>query len=320
MTHKMRDINVQTTKSLVTLLSKIMESVDIRVLGTGAQDATMMDIGERGRPPGDPPDAPGSWVGKVTGGGVGGRLAPKMLIDDNFVGERMQVAFPDGEDGEPVITIGEEVLEAMNGLWKRCMIVKVLGRNIAISVLTKKLRELWKPQGGMYVMDLPRQFFMVRFNVEEEYMTALSGGPWRVFGSYLMTRTWSPRFDPLRDDIMTTPVWVRISNIPVNFYHNAILLGIAKGLGRPVKVDDTTLNFERARFARVCVEVNLSRPLKGTVMINGERYFVAYEGLTNICSGCGIYGHLVHNCPRRVVEPVVDRVVERAKTQASQAI
>lgn len=33
--------------------------------------------------------------------------------------------FPNGEDGEPVIMIGHEVLEAMNGLWKRCMIVKV---------------------------------------------------------------------------------------------------------------------------------------------------------------------------------------------------
>lgn len=32
-------------------------------------------------------------------------------------------------------------------------------------------------------------------------------------------------------------------------------------------------------------------------MINGDRYFVSYEGLTNIRSGCGMYGHLIHNCP-----------------------
>lgn len=156
-------------------------------------------------------------------------------------------------------------------------------------------------------MDLPRQFFMIRFELEDEYLAALTGGPWRVFGSYLMTQTWNPEFDPLRDEIVTTPVWIRLSNIPVNFYHKAILMGIAKGLGTLVKVDETTLNFERARFARVCVEVNLSKPLKGTVRINGERYFVAYEGLTNICSGCGIYGHLVHNFPRRIIEKVVEQ-------------
>lgn len=69
-------------------------------------------------------------------------------------------------------------------------------------------------------------------------------------------------------------------------------------------MDVTTLNFERARFVRVCVEVNLMKPLKGSVMINGERYYVSYEGLNNICSTCGMYGHMVHSCPRREVEKV----------------
>lgn len=142
---------------------------------------------------------------------------------------------------------------------------------------------------------------MVIFAAEEEYLAALTGGPWRVFGSYLMVQAWTSGFDPLCDDITTTPVWVRLANLPLNLYHRTILMGIAKGLGNPIKVDNTTLNFERGRFARVCVEVNLRRPLKGSVVVNGERYFVSYEGLTNICSNCGLYGHLVHSCPKGVL-------------------
>lgn len=141
----------------------------------------------------------------------------------------------------------------------------------------------------MFVMDLPRHFFMVRFKLEEEYMAALSGGSWRAFGSYLMAQAWSPVFDPLKDEIVTTPVWIRLSHIPVNFYHKTILMGIAKGLGRPIKVDLTTLKFKRARYARICVEVNFNKPLKETVMVNGERYFVSYEGISSICSTCGMY-------------------------------
>ncbi|CAA7042856.1 unnamed protein product [Microthlaspi erraticum] len=154
----------------------------------------------------------------------------------------------------------------------------------------------------MYVMDLPRHFFMVRFEQEEEYLAALTGGPWRVFGSYLMIQAWTPDFDPTRDEIETTPVWVRLANLPINFYHRSILMGIAKGLGKPLKVDSTTLHCERARFARVCVEVNLKKPLKGTILVKEERYFVSYEGLTNICSKCGLYGHLVHSCPQARME------------------
>lgn len=150
------------------------------------------------------------------------------------------------------------------------------------------------------MMDLPRQFFMIRFELEEEYLAALTGGPWRVFGNYLMVQDWSPNFDPLRDDIVTTPVWVRLTNIPVNYYHRCLLEEIARGLGKLLKVDLNTITFGRGRFARVCIEVNLAKPLKGTVLINGDRYFVAYEGLSKICSLCGLYGHLVHTCPRNV--------------------
>ena len=128
------------------------------------------------------------------------------------------------------------------------------------------------------------------------------GGAWRAFGSCLMVQAWTPDFDPLRDEIVTTPVWVRLAHIPVNFYHKTILMGIAKGLGRPIKVDLTTLKFERARFARICVEVNLNKLLKGTVIINSERYWVSYEGISTICSTCGMYGHLAHACPRKIAE------------------
>ena len=276
-----------------------------------ANDATMLDVGERDRPPGDPPDGNGSWVKKVTGGSVGGRPPLDTVLNEEFVAERVTLEFPDGEDGEPVITIGKEVLDVMNGLWRQCIIVKVLGRHITIPALDKRLRELWKPKGGMYVIDLPRQFFMIRFDLKDEYLEALTGGPWRVFGSHLVVQAWSPAFNPSRDSITTTPVWVRLSNIPVTYYHPNILMAVARGLGKPIKVDLTTLHVERARFARVCVEVDLSKPLKGTLMVNGERHFVAYEGLMNICSGCGIYGHLVHNCPKTRVEKVVEKPVSR---------
>ncbi|CAA7053602.1 unnamed protein product [Microthlaspi erraticum] len=274
-----------------------MSSDGARVLGD--TDATIVDIPGKGQPPGDPPDGAPSWASMVTGTSAGGRPNPESLLTDEFVVERLSVEFPNGAEGEAVVTIGQEVLEVMNGLWKQCMIVKVLGRTVPIAVLSKKLKEMWRPKGVMKVLDLPRGFFMVRFGEEEEYLAALTGGPWKAFGSYLLVRAWSSDFDPLKDEIVTAPVWVRLSHLPVNFYHRAILMGIAKGLGKPLRVDPTTLNVERARFARICVEVNLRQPLKGSVMINGERYYVSYAGLTNICSRCGIYGHALHTCPRR---------------------
>lgn len=274
-----------------------------------------MSMDDDGRPPEITEGESVSWVAKVKESNGGGIPVPEKILADEFVTSRMRLEFPNGDEGEPVITIGQEVLEAMNGLYRQCMIVKVLGRHTSVESLSRKLRELWKPAGGMVVLDLPRQFFMVRFDAEADYMAAVTGGPWRVLGSILMVQAWAPNFDPLCDEIVTTPVWVRISHQPVNFYHRAILMGIAEGLGRPIKVDLTTLKMERARFARVCVEVNLKKPLKGSLLINGERYHVSYEGLNNICPGCGVYGHLMSACPKR---SVVQQVTQPKRGETSQ--
>lgn len=53
-------------------------------------------------------------------------------------------------------------------------------------------------------------------------------------------------------------------------------MGIAKRLGKALRVDSTTLNCERARFARICVDVNLSNPLKGTVSKNFHSSFLIH--------------------------------------------
>lgn len=71
----------------------------------GDLDAMMTDVGEKGRPPGEPPDAAISWVQRVVSGSTRGMTTPDSIMADDFVNERLRLEFPDGEDGEPVITI-----------------------------------------------------------------------------------------------------------------------------------------------------------------------------------------------------------------------
>jgi hypothetical protein len=73
-------------------------------------------------------------------------------------------------------------------------------------------------------------------------------------------------------------------------------LAMASAIGRPVKVDTNTLKVERGRFARVCVEVDLTVPVVGKIWVNGHWYKVQYEGLHLVCTNCGCYGHLGRNC------------------------
>ncbi|CAN1301567.1 hypothetical protein LINPERPRIM_LOCUS25016 [Linum perenne] len=71
---------------------------------------------------------------------------------------------------------------------------------------------------------------------------------------------------------------------------------IGNHIGKTIRLDLATEEGARARYARVCVEVYLSRPLLGKYIIEDRVFYVEYESLDNICFSCGIYGHKDGGC------------------------
>lgn len=61
------------------------------------------------------------------------------------------------------------------------------------------------------------------------------------------------------------------------YYDESVHLGIAATVGKPVRVDTNTLKVERGRFTRICVVIDLTKPVVGIVCINGYWHKVQYE-------------------------------------------
>ncbi|XP_028767839.1 uncharacterized protein LOC114725488 [Neltuma alba] len=55
----------------------------------------------------------------------------------------------------------------------------------------------------------------------------------------------------------------------------------------------------RGHYARICVLVDLGEQLMSGFSLDGEEYYLEYEGLHMLCSNCGIYGHRSEVCPKR---------------------
>ncbi|XP_061372079.1 uncharacterized protein LOC133314599 [Gastrolobium bilobum] len=66
--------------------------------------------------------------------------------------------------------------------------------------------------------------------------------------------------------------------------------------GKFIRLDTATTNLARGKFARICVEVDLTKPLKAEYLIEGRYKQVEYEGLHLICYSCGKYGHRAESC------------------------
>lgn len=66
----------------------------------------------------------------------------------------------------------------------------------------------------------------------------------------------------------------------LQFYHKKILMTLAKGIGKPIKVD-----MYMGRFARVWVKIDLDQPVVGMLRLRETWYKVEYEGLHLLCTG-----------------------------------
>nr|KYP69523.1 Putative ribonuclease H protein At1g65750 family [Cajanus cajan] len=137
---------------------------------------------------------------------------------------------------------------------------------------------------------------MVKFDLAVDREKAISEGLWLIFDHYLAVREWMPDFVAADVQLDKTLVWVRFPSLGMEYYDESVLLALATAVGRPIKVDLTTLNDSRGKFARVCVEIPLNEPVVGRVWFREHWFKVEYEGLHWLCTGCGRYGHLARNC------------------------
>ncbi|CAI0384324.1 unnamed protein product, partial [Linum tenue] len=89
----------------------------------------------------------------------------------------------------------------------------------------------------------------------------------------------------------------RLSRTAVHFYHKELLFTLDNLIGRSIKLDFHTQHQQRAKFARMAVEVDLSKPLVPRIRLDVYWQKVEYENLAMVCFECGRVGHTNLSCP-----------------------
>ncbi|XP_039136891.1 receptor-like protein EIX2 [Dioscorea cayenensis subsp. rotundata] len=91
-------------------------------------------------------------------------------------------------------------------------------------------------------------------------------------------------------------------NLPVECWDGETLETITSNFGNLIKVDEFTSTLARSKYARVCIEIDLSKPLCRGFWIGDDfqRVFVVvmYERLPTFCYNCGLIGHGSKSCTR----------------------
>lgn len=91
-------------------------------------------------------------------------------------------------------------------------------------------------------------------------------------------------------------IWLRIPKLLFELYHAQFLWRIGSTLGNMLKVDRLTSIHSCGKFARICFEMDLAKPLTSHIAIRGHNLVIEYEDLHQTCFRCSRYGHKADKC------------------------
>ena len=204
------------------------------------------------------------------------------------------------EDWE--IQLTPELKRKLAGPWQTSIILKLMGRPLRYRALQTKLASIWRPSGMTHFIDIGYGFFIMRFDETKDYHHALMDGPWFVGDQYLHVQAWEANFHPHTAKISTTAVWIRLEQLPIEYYHTEFLKHVGHKLGKLLKVDAITSAAIRGRYARLCVQINMTNPLPKRVKIVSFWQDIVYENLPLLCYRCGRIGHREAHCSEGLTE------------------
>lgn len=197
---------------------------------------------------------------------------------------------------EHTLPFSEEELTQIRLPWKNALIIHTTGLDRTIRDIATHLRRLWHLTGQVQITDIGSGHYIARFTNTDEYFVALAGGPWFLFNHFLAITQWKPNYNPRQSTPTELCVWLQLPELPIEYYEINALAKIGRMIGRPVKVDLHTVKMERARYARICVHLDTSKPLPKAVQIGDYAQPIVYELKGSFCFRCGIIGHFQADC------------------------
>lgn len=178
----------------------------------------------------------------------------------------------------PSIDISLEEAEEWCRPWRQALIVNLHRKKIRFKVLQNRLVKDWSRKCLIKFIDISDEHFLVHFQAEEDYKFSLFEGPWMIQDHYLIVQRWRPFFRCDGEEVKKLAVWVRIPNLPIELCNTRFLWRIGSKLGTMLKVDMLTSVHSRARFARICVEIDLRRKFVPKFEVLGDEYPLEYKG------------------------------------------
>ncbi|XP_031278841.1 uncharacterized protein LOC116137295 [Pistacia vera] len=91
--------------------------------------------------------------------------------------------------------------------------------------------KLWRKYGITEVMMNDKVFFFLKFGTESEMIQCVEDGPWLFQNRPILLQKWRPAMELSKIAPQVILLWVKLFDVPLEFWNNVGLSYIASGVG-----------------------------------------------------------------------------------------
>ncbi|CAK8531877.1 unnamed protein product [Lathyrus sativus] len=208
----------------------------------------------------------------------------------------MKFIAPQVVNGKLEVVIEEDDIISEVKFWEFSLILYAMGVDLSMNAVKNFMTKNWNfvQLPDMYYND--ESYFILRFKSFKDRDEVLLRGPYMIRNIPLLIHEWRPGFKVKDELLRTLPIWVKLPQLPIILWGDTSLNKIRSALGNPIMTDECTANRLRVSYARILVEMDITKELPQTITIGdneGEKIqqAIEYEWRPLFCSNCQKVGH-----------------------------
>lgn len=227
---------------------------------------------------------------------------------------------PGNEELHKGVALLEDDVEQLGNTWGYSIIGYVAGRFPGRKAIMQCCQR-W----GVKFSYAPHEsgWLVFKFQTENDMNSVLDAGPYFVFNRPLLLKAMPKLFDFGNEELFKVPIWLKLRNLPLELWNKKALSKILSVVGKPIRTDQHTAARSAISYARVLVEVDVSKRLlkEIPIILPGGKVLnqsVEYEKIPDFCHHCNMVGHKTSNCGHQPAENKAAGTAQQEKTQQEE--
>ncbi|KAL9671457.1 hypothetical protein QQ045_009025 [Rhodiola kirilowii] len=160
---------------------------------------------------------------------------------------------------------------------------------------------------------LDARHILIVLDSEQEARKVLTHPSRKLGHALFQVFRWSKDFDTKKESSVTT-TWIRLMNLPPGMFNQGYIDSIVTSFSKFIAVDGKTATLNNPCYARVCVELDITKSLPESIWINtgGDEGFwqqIVYENRLLFCTRCKLHGHSLENCRKALQRRIEEQQI-----------